>query len=228
MNTLRLHYFFDPLCGWCYASAPAIAGLALAFPDSLEFMPSGLFADEGARELSADWADYAWRNDQRIEQLTGQRFTSAYREQVLGGAGVRFDSGPANHALTALRELDADLEWRYLQAIQLARYVDGRDTARPAVLGAIAARVAAECGIAVDAAEFAERLRGDGALRQATARRVGATRDAMRRLGRSGVPQLLVGVAGQQHVLSGEALHGGLPALVATIQRLGQAAMQPS
>jgi putative protein-disulfide isomerase len=223
MNTLRLHYFFDPLCGWCYASAPAIAGLALAFPDSLEFMPSGLFADEGARDLSPDFADYAWRNDQRIEQLTGQRFSSAYREQVLRGSGVRFDSGPANHALTAVRELDADLEWRYLQAIQLRRYVDGLDTAQPTVLGTIAAQVAAESGIAVDAAAFAERLRSDVELKQATARRVAVTRDAMRRLGRSGVPQLLVNVAGQQHVLQGEALHGGLPALVATIQRLGQA-----
>lgn len=26
MNPFRLQYFFDPLCGWCYASAPALAG----------------------------------------------------------------------------------------------------------------------------------------------------------------------------------------------------------
>ena len=32
MNALKLYYFFDPLCGWCYASAPALAGLALNIP----------------------------------------------------------------------------------------------------------------------------------------------------------------------------------------------------
>ncbi len=143
MNPFRLQYFFDPLCGWCYASAPALAGLDAAHPGVLELMPSGLFADEGARELTPEWGEYAWRNDQRIEQMTGQRFTHAYREQVLRRGGVRFDSGPANRALSALRGVDARLERPLLEAIQLARYVDGLDTARPDVLARIAAGVAA-------------------------------------------------------------------------------------
>ncbi len=126
MNPFRLQYFFDPLCGWCYASAPALAGLDAAHPGVLELMPSGLFADEGARELTPEWGEYAWRNDQRIEQMTGQRFTHAYREQVLRRGGVRFDSGPANRALSALRGVDARLERPLLEAIQLALYAKAR------------------------------------------------------------------------------------------------------
>ena len=75
MNALKLYYFFDPLCGWCYASAPALAGLAEAFPDALTLMPSGLFSEENARDISPEWAAYAWRNDQRIEKMTGANST---------------------------------------------------------------------------------------------------------------------------------------------------------
>src|SRR5271163_4890850 len=48
-RAVKLDYFFDPLCGWCYASAPALEALAEAFPDALTMLPSGLFAGAGAR-----------------------------------------------------------------------------------------------------------------------------------------------------------------------------------
>lgn len=49
MHFEKLQYLFDPLCGWCYASAPALSYLAQHHADQLELMPSGLFSDEGAR-----------------------------------------------------------------------------------------------------------------------------------------------------------------------------------
>ncbi|AOJ04447.1 MULTISPECIES: DsbA family protein [Burkholderia] len=220
MNSFQLQYFFDPLCGWCYASAPALAGLDGAYPGVLELMPSGLFADEGARDLTSEWGEYAWRNDQRIEQATGQRFTHAYREQVLLRGGVRFDSGPANRVLTALRGVDARLERPLLEAIQLARYVDGLDTARADVLARVAADVAAKAGVAIDADELAHRIEGDAALASATAARIDGTQRAMRQLGASGVPQLLVTVGEHGYVLHGASLYGGAQAAAAAVERV--------
>jgi hypothetical protein len=49
MHFEKIQYFFDPLCGWCYASAPALGYLAQHYAEKLELMPSGLFSDEGAR-----------------------------------------------------------------------------------------------------------------------------------------------------------------------------------
>ncbi|AHI66786.1 DsbA family protein [Burkholderia thailandensis] len=223
MNPFRLQYFFDPLCGWCYASAPALAGLDAAHPGVLELMPSGLFAGEGARELTPEWGEYAWRNDQRIEQTTGQRFTQAYREQVLRRGGVHFDSGPATRVLTALRDVDARLERPLLEAIQLARYVDGLDTARADVLARVAADVAAKAGMAmIDADALARRIDGDAALASAAAERIAHTQRAMRRLGASGVPQLLVTVGERGYVLHGASLYGGAHAAVAAVERVLQ------
>ncbi|MFC7551706.1 hypothetical protein ACFQU7_04410 [Pseudoroseomonas wenyumeiae] len=45
--------------------------------------------------MTPDFAEYAWKNDQRIAQLTGQVFSEAYREKVLGNPAGRFDSTAA-------------------------------------------------------------------------------------------------------------------------------------
>jgi putative protein-disulfide isomerase len=31
-QAMKLDYFFDPFCGWCYASAPALKAVAERFP----------------------------------------------------------------------------------------------------------------------------------------------------------------------------------------------------
>jgi len=57
---ITLTYLFDPLRGWCY----------------------------GARPMDANFAAYAWANDQRIAQMTGLPFSPAYRDGVLGAGGL--------------------------------------------------------------------------------------------------------------------------------------------
>src|SRR2546423_699122 len=97
---MRVTYLFDPLCGWCYGAAPALGGLAQLDGVSLELMPTGLFAGGGARAMDAQFAAYAWQNDQRIARLTGQPFSDAYRTEVLGKPGM-FDSAPATLGVIA-------------------------------------------------------------------------------------------------------------------------------
>jgi putative protein-disulfide isomerase len=97
-------------------------------------MPSGLFSGEGARDMTPSWAHHAWSNDQRIEAMTGQPFSAAYRQDILQSPGKRFDSGPMNRALTAIRAPDPLLEPRALRRLQAARYVEGLDTSQAAVV----------------------------------------------------------------------------------------------
>ncbi len=171
---IELHYFFDALCGWRYASAPALAALDEAHPGALRMMPSGLFADANARRVTG-MADYAWRNDIRISELTGQRFTEAYRDAVLLKPTAVFDSGPATRALVALGAASPALEPRFLDALQIARYVDGRDTAVPEEVASVAQVVAEEANLSLDPAEFAPRLTDDEDLAARTNARVART-----------------------------------------------------
>lgn len=130
-----LNYLYDPLCGWCYGATPAVSA-ALADPGvTVHLLPTGLFAGAGARAMDDDFASYAWSNDMRIGQLTGQSFTEPYRRKVLADRRQRFDSGPATMALTAVHLTAPTREFDALKAVQHARYVDGGDVTSLDTLG---------------------------------------------------------------------------------------------
>jgi putative protein-disulfide isomerase len=201
----------DPLCGWCYGAAPAVQKLRNVPGVQLEIAPTGLFAGAGSRAMDADFAAYAWSNDERIESLTGQRFTPRYRSEVLGKHGQRFDSGPATLALTAVQRTAPEREFDALRAIQEARYVDGLDTTDQTVLAELLR------GLQLDAAAQLL-LQTDAALTTATRDRMAGAQRDMQQLGAQGVPALvLVGDQGRR-LVRGNALYGSLDSLLAQLQ----------
>ena len=210
--SITVTYLFDPLCGWCYAAAPALQYLQGVEGIRVALAPTGLFAGAGARPMDAQFAAYAWANDQRIQQLTGQPFTQAYRDRILGAANGRFDSGPATLALTAVAQTAPERELDALHALQHARYVGGRDNADPAVI----ADVLCSLGLQAAAAVLHE---PHDALRAALLERVASARATMQLLGAQGVPQLTVaGQGGALRLVGGDALLGPRDALLARVQ----------
>ena len=129
-------YLFDPLCGWCYGASPVVQKLGQQSAFTLELAPTGLFAG-GGRTMDAAFAEFAWSNDLRIAQLTGQRFTEAYRQNVLGRHGSPFDSAAMTRALTAVSLTEPQRELDALKTFQEARYVDGQDTGNALVVGVL-------------------------------------------------------------------------------------------
>lgn len=216
-QTFELQYFFDPFCGWCYASAPALGSLAAKFPGQLRMMPSGLFF--GSRPVSS-MSDHAWRNDQRIQSLTGQQFSEDYHHNVLLAPNGVFSSAPATLALQALGELDARLEPYFLHAVQIARYVDGHDTAKEEEVAKVAVSVAAEHGHHLTVEGFTDRLRNDAELHDRTLERTETSQTHMDTLGIRGVPQLVAVVDGKPNVLNGEILYHGPERLLAALEDL--------
>jgi putative protein-disulfide isomerase len=227
MSNLEFRYFFDPLCGWCYASAPALASLVEDYGARLRMMPTGLFVQP--RPVSS-MADHAWRNDQRISGLTGQPFSEAYHRNVLLAPGGVFTSGPLTVALAALGEIDAALEPRFLHTAQIARYVDGRDTSRFEEVIQVARKVAIESGVALDADVFADKIQNDPAFADRVEKRMAAARFEMQSLPGSGVPQLHVRVRGKTHSIDARTLYAGNDAVLAAVNQLHQPqrSLQPS
>ncbi|MDR6953462.1 putative protein-disulfide isomerase [Ancylobacter sp. 3268] len=203
-------YLFDPLCGWCYGAGPGLDMLSAAPAFSLELAPTGLFAGAGARPMDDGFAAYAWANDQRIEKLTGQRFTVAYRDRVLADRQRRLDSGPATLALTAVHLTAPDGERDALKAIQQARYVDGRDVTDAAVLAALLD----DAGFRAAAGRLA---RPDGDLAAAMQARIDAARRQMQGFGVAGVPALILGEGDRRRLLPAAALFQDLSTLLTTL-----------
>lgn len=199
-------YLFDPLCGWCYGASPVVQPLGQQAHIQLELAPTGLFAG-GGRTLDAAFADYAWSNDVRIAKLTGQRFTDAYRSQVLGRHGSRFDSMPTTLALTAVSLTAPQRELETLKVLQEARYVQGLDTCNVALV----ADLLRGLGLAAAADGLAA---GDADLLAANAARIQKARGLMQAFGVQGVPALVVRDEKGSRLLRGEALYGNFESLL--------------
>ena len=199
-------YLMDPLCGWCYGASPALQALSKDPGIDITIAPTGLFAGDGARPMGAEFAAYAWSNDQRIEALTGQRFTERYRLQLLGDTRKRFDSGPATLALTAVQQTAPQRELEALRAFQEARYIDGRDTANAVVLIEVLREIGLEAA--------AQRLQdADDALTGAARKRMSSAQRDMATFGAQGVPNLIVSNGHSRRRMAGNMLYGD-PALL--------------
>lgn len=185
---MKLYYLFDPLCGWCYGAKPALEIISERYP--VELVPTGLFFRSG-RVMDADFAQYAWGNDQRIGRLTGQPFSTIYRENVLLSGG-QFDSENSLLALTAVREIAPEQELAVLSALQTARYVDGCNNADLSVI----ADVLQKQGLGDIVPKLSE-----SATEQSLLARIQFGQQLARRLGVPGVPQLVVERDGQFEVV---------------------------
>ena len=202
-----LHYVFDPLCGWCYGASAAVSAMAEHPAITLHLLPSGLFSDAGARPMDDAFAAYAWSNDQRIERLTGQRFSERYRSQVLADHQQMFDSGPATLALTAVALTAPQRELQALQALQTARYVDGQATTRLDTLTALLQAL----GLGEAAALLAQ---PDAALLQANRARVDEAQALLLAFGARGVPTFILEQDGRRQLLQAAAVYADPQAFV--------------
>ncbi|MCJ2185863.1 DsbA family protein [Novosphingobium beihaiensis] len=208
MTTTHLTYIFDPLCGWCYGAGPALETLRALEGVSISLAPSGLFAGAGARPMDREFAAFAWQNDQRIAQMTGQTFSQAYRDNVLAAPAGSLDSGTATLGIVATGlTAGPEHELPALKALQQARYADGRDNTR---LESVAA-ILTDAGFGDAAARLAD---ADADLLAACSERIEAARADMARFGLQGVPALIAERDGQRGLVPPGALFGDLDALV--------------
>ncbi|CAB3645935.1 hypothetical protein LMG26840_02446 [Achromobacter dolens] len=144
--------------------------------------------------MDDDFAAYAWSNDQRIEQLTGQPFTERYRLQILGDRQQVFDSGPATVALTAVSLTAPDQELAALTAIQEARNVEGRDITALRTLVAVLQSLDLEAAAGLLS-------RSDATLIQANRVRIAQAQSLMQQFGARGVPTFILEKEGHRQLL---------------------------
>jgi putative protein-disulfide isomerase len=213
-SDFTLNYIFDPLCGWCYASAPALAAMANQYGEHLTMRPSGLFNEP--RPVSAI-AEHAWTNDQRIGEMTGQTYTSSYHQNVLLAPDGVFSSRMLTRALVALGQIERGLEPHFLHDAQRARYIDGQDTSRPEVVAEIAAAVAQSRGHAVNAEDLLTRLKEDTDLHRATEDRINETQSLMREQSVSRVPRLIIQTSNGSRIIDGDLLYAGGDAILSAL-----------
>lgn len=138
--TPRLHYVFDPLCGWCYGAAPLLAAVSDLDSLQLALHGGGMMVGEFRIRIDVHWRDYVLQHDHKIADITGQPFGTAYTEGLLRDTTVWLDSAPPTTAILAAERLSGKgLEM--LHAIQSAHYVHGLKVSESAVLLELASNI---------------------------------------------------------------------------------------
>lgn len=205
--SITITYLFDPLCGWCYGASPTLQKLSQQNSIKLRLAPTGLFAGVNSRTVDAEFAEFAWSNDLRIEKMTGQLFTEQYRTQVLGQIGGRLDSEPATLALTAVFLTEPNRELETLKQLQEARYVHGQDVTSLIVVE----KLLRDMGIAAGADLLAS---GSAQLSQHNDARIKSAQRLLHSFGSNGVPALIAARGDHRRILSSEVLFGNFENLM--------------
>ena len=207
----KLHYIFDPLCGWCYAASPLLRALSERFGSQLKLAlhPGLLFAQP--RDIDPAYREHIVSADRRIATLTGVDFGAPYIERVRDAAVLRYHSGPPAAAVLAVMAQRPELGLPMLEAIQRSHYVLGANVSDVATLSALA------LALGVDAQEFAH------ALPLALAA-LPASSDEARRLldevGGNGFPTLVLERAGRYRRLDHSSAYGQPELLVERVAEL--------
>ncbi|QHB33744.1 DsbA family protein [Yersinia canariae] len=140
MTATKLHYIFDPLCGWCYGAAPLVQA-AQNIPNLvLVLHGGGMMSGANRRQIDSQWRGYVMPHDQRIAQLTGQIFGDDYFNNLLNDTSAIMDSTPPIAAILAADKLTGQGA-EMLHRIQHAHYVEGQRIADTPVLTALATEI---------------------------------------------------------------------------------------
>jgi putative protein-disulfide isomerase len=147
MTDMRLLYFADPMCSWCYGFSPVITALSERFEGrlGLGLVMGGLRAGNTTpmRPQDREYIRGAWT---RVGEATGQPFNMSFFERE----AFTYDTEPACRAVVTARRLAPATALSFLSRVQRAFYAENRDTTSAAEIAAIAG----EAGF--DAAKFSE------------------------------------------------------------------------
>ncbi len=146
----RLHYIYDPLCGWCYAVAPLVKAAGTVVPITLH--GGGMMTGARRQKITPEWRAYVGPHDRQITQVTGQVFGEAYLNGLLTNHDAWLDSEPPTAAVLAAEQVSGG-GLAMLARLYEAHYLEGRRIADEAVLLELARE------IHLDGAAFAESLR---------------------------------------------------------------------
>lgn len=205
---VRLVYFADPMCSWCYGFGPQLSALLERVgPFDLRLVMGGLRAYNTSvmdaalkRTLREHW--------QHVHEASGLPFADGQ----LAREDFVYDTEPACRAVVTARTQEPERALDYFHAVQAAFYGEGRDVTQGDVLADVAAALGlqrAEFAAAWASESMKLETRGDFLLAQ--------------RLGVSGFPTLAMHHGERLHLVA-----NGFTRTHILSQRVAQIAASPA
>jgi putative protein-disulfide isomerase len=120
-------YGNDVLCGWCFATGPAILEAKQELGDDVTWRieTGGLVVGERVRPVALD-REYLVAGLAQVAMVAGRRAGEAYYERVLAAGTWVSDSEPACRAVLTAQEMLGPVAVEFSHWLTDALYLDGR------------------------------------------------------------------------------------------------------
>ncbi|ETI58762.1 DsbA family protein [Marinomonas profundimaris] len=147
---VKVHYFFDPMCGWCYGASSLIKTLAEMPGFEMTYHPGGMIPK---RAIDPSFRQHILQADSQIATMTKAKFGEVYKARVASSGEFVIDSYLPTQAFMVGIEMGIEPHVM-LKAIQLAHYQDGKALDKPEALKALAV------SLGLDEATWTEKMAG--------------------------------------------------------------------
>ena len=135
-----IHYFFDPMCGWCYAASPLLQKLSQSDQFDIHYYPGGMIPK---RAIDPGFRQHIVQADQHIARMAKITFGEKYQQRVTSDAEFILDSYLPTQAFWAAQTLGIDANVM-LQHLQRAHYIEGMPLYQEEHLQALAQQLSIE------------------------------------------------------------------------------------
>ncbi len=119
---VTVHYFFDPMCGWCYGASPLVEVLANTPEFDIIYHPGGMIPK---RAIDSSFRQHILQADSQIAAMTNVHFGDTYKARVAGASDFIVDSYSTTRAFLVGQDMGIEAH-KMLAAIQKAHYQDGK------------------------------------------------------------------------------------------------------
>jgi len=204
---VKVHYLFDPLCGWCYGATPLIDVLVNTTGFEVAFHPGGMIP---RLPIEPAFRQHILQADDRIASETHMPFGQVYKDRVLSKDELILDSYLTTRAF--LVGVDMGIAPHVmLKSIQQAHYVNGAKLDEIAALRNLAMSLALDlnewdCGIELSEPKLYQALEASHTL--------------MKEYEISGYPSVIAEIGDELKRLPISAYYGNVPGWEACLKQL--------
>ncbi|MGP8308612.1 DsbA family protein [Vibrio sp. YIC-376] len=131
---VTIHYFYDPMCGWCYGASQLIEPMVESPQFNVVFHPGGML---NRQMIGSEFRQHIISSDERIAAETGAVFGHAYMQRVKQDNDFLLDSYLPTQAIL-IAEKQGRNPWVMLKAIQYSHYQSGLKVNESSTLKSIA------------------------------------------------------------------------------------------
>tara|TARA_R110002051_G_scaffold52876_1_gene100065 strand:+ start:6378 stop:7049 length:672 start_codon:yes stop_codon:yes gene_type:complete len=138
---MKVYYFTDPMCSWCYGFSPVVKRLKENYPNiDLQIIPGGF--SPGSKQIVdkqyREFLEFHWRN---VNLRSGQYFDHSMK---FVNEDFNYDTEPSSRALVVVQRLLNEKDFEFLSLMQKSFYAEGKDITNDVVLAELAEEIGIE------------------------------------------------------------------------------------